>query len=907
MSKSKLVLLLALLYCASGANAQQGRGTILGTVTDSSGAAIAGAKVSIVNVDTAVAVNVETNKDGYYTSPGLNVGNYQVVAEHYGFKKAVRNGLVLQVDQQAEINIRLDIGAVSESVEVTGSAPLVNTENGSIGQVVENRNVQELPLNGRNAFALILLAPNVHSNAGPVQSGFADRGTSLSDWSINGGPNSVNNMLVDGVVASNSYYPDLNADLAVDAVQEFKVQSGAMSSEYGFTLGGVINVATKAGTNGFHGTTYEFVRNNVFDSRNAFAAAELPFRYNQYGLALGGPVIIPKAYNGRNRTFFFGNWEQYNYINDSQSITSVPIASWRNGDFSNLYTATGALIPTYDPSTTVVNPNGSGYIRTQFPGNKIPTSELDPVAQKINSFYPSPNLTPANQFTQANNYLASVALNSTMQQYTTRVDHRFSDTDTFFARYTFFVNFTDNGTASPWPDPAVRERFDHFNTRNSAFAETHVFSPTIVNDFRVGTARQYFPFQAASYNEGYPAKLGLPANVPNTVFPLISDGYTSFSTGVVGLRGALTWDFNDTLTIVKGAHSIKLGIEYRQMSGNNYQTANPSGTFNFSSALTNNPQSPSGNGSTYADFILGAVSSASIGTYIGESEKGFSLSGFVQDDWRLTARLKLNLGLRYDYQQPPFERNCGTSNFNPYQKDPLGLTGRLDFACQDYGRTFLASQGTNFAPRVGFAYDLHGNGKTVIRGGYAIFYPQLMNLLYFGNTTGFAATTTSYNPPGANTNFPAFQLSQGLPTPPIQPLGKALGPDAFLGQGVSYDQGQQRVPMSQQWNLSVQKTLPGNWVFDLAYAGNHVTNQVAGNYNLDQLNPEYLSLGNALQEIRSPILTLRRYRARLARRRDHYQAAVAVAFPVLHQRHRAQSPSRRFYLPRRNVDRPEAP
>ncbi len=525
----------------------------------------------------------------------------------------------------------------------------------------------------------------------------------------------------------------------------------------------------------------------------------------------------------------------------------MPIASLRNGDFSNLFTATGTLIPVYDPGTTVVNPNGSGYVRSVFPNNKIPTNQLDPVSQKINAFYPLPNLAPANQFTQANNYLASVALNSTMQQYTTRVDHRISDKDTLFARYTFFVNYTDNGTASPWPDPAVRDRYDHFNTRNSSFAETHVFSPTIVNDFRVGTARQYFPFQAASFNEGYPAKLGFPSNVPNTVFPLISDGYTAFSTGVVGLRGALTWDFNDTLTVVKGAHTIKMGIEYRQMSGNNYQTANPSGTFNFAAGLTGNPQSQSGTGSTYADFILGAVSSASVGTYIGESEKGFSLSGFVQDDWRITPRLKLNLGVRYDYQQPPFERNCGTSNFNPYKKDPLGLTGRLDFACQDYGRAFLAPQHTNFAPRVGFAYDLTGNGKTVIRGGYAIFYPQIMNLLYFGNVTGFAATTTSYNPPGNNTNLPAFQLSQGFPTPPIQPLGKALGPDAFLGQGVSYDQGQQKVPMSQQWNISVQKTLPGSWVVDLAYSGNHVTNSPAGNYNLDQLDPQYLSLGNALQ------------------------------------------------------------
>ncbi|HLJ18148.1 MAG TPA: carboxypeptidase regulatory-like domain-containing protein [Bryobacteraceae bacterium] len=847
--KPTIAVLVALICFASGAHAQQGRGTIFGTVTDSSGAAVTGAKVSILNVDTNTATNTETNSQGYYTSPPLIVGNYQVVVAQAGFKKEVRSGVSLQVDQHAEIDLQLTVGAVGESVEVTAETPMVNTENASVGQVIENKRVQELPLNGRSAFALILLSPDVHSNAGPVQSGFADRGTSLSDWSINGGPNAVNNMLVDGMVASNSYYPDLNADLAVDAVQEFKVQSGSMSSEYGFTLGGVINVATRTGTNDYHGSLYEFVRNNIFDSRNTFAAAELPFRYNQYGLALGGPVLIPKLYNGKNRTFIFGNWEQYHYIKYSQSITSTPIAAQRNGDFSQLLDATGKLIPVYDPATTAVNPSGSGYIRQLFPGNIIPASRLDPVAQKINQFYPLPNLAPSNPYTNANNYLSSVSQTTTMQQYTTRVDHRFSDNDTFFARYTYFVNYTDNGTSSPWPNPAVRARYDNFETRNTAVSETHTFSPTMLNEIRVGIARQYFPFQAASYGQNWPQQLGFPASVPNTTVPTItSNGYTAFTTGTVGIRGALTWDATDIVTIVRGAHSIKLGIEYRLLFGNNYQTASPSGSFTFTPTLTGNPQAQSGTGSAYADFLLGDPSTATVGTYVGESEKGYSLSGFVQDDWRVSAKLNVNLGLRYDYQQPPYERNCGTSNFNPYVVDPnTGLPGRLQFACKDYGKTFLDSDYKNFGPRVGFAYDLRGNGRTVIRGGYAIFYPSIFNLTYFGNTSGFAATNTTYNPPGGNSNLPALVLSQGFPTPPIQPLGSALGPSAFLGQSVSYDQPNQKTPMSQQWDFSVQKQLPGNWVVDATYSANHGTHLVAGNYPLDSLNPQYLSLGNALQ------------------------------------------------------------
>jgi hypothetical protein len=848
MSRTIARLAIISLFLVSILSAQQGRGTIFGTVTDPSGASVYAAKVSIINVDTNNVTETETNAAGYFTSPPLIVGNYRVTAELGGFKKGIRSGLSLQVDQHAEVDFTLQVGGVNESIQVTGETPLVNAENASVGQVIENKRVEDLPLNGRNAFALVLLSPAVHSNAGPVQSGFTDRGTSLADLSINGGPNAVNNMLVDGTVATNSYYPDLNANLAVDSVQEFKVTSGSMSSEYGFTLGGVVNVATKAGTNAYHGTAYEFVRNNDFDARNAFASSMLPFHYNQYGLAFGGPLIIPKVYNGKNRTFFFGNWEQYHYNQSSQSILSTPIAAQRTGDFSTLFNATGTLIPIYDPATTAVNPNGSGYVRKVFAGNLIPANELDPVAKNVNQYYPLPNRTPSNLFTNANNYQSTVSLTTTMQQYTTRVDHRISDKDSIFGRYTYMVTWTDNGNQGPWPDPITRARYDNFETRNTAVDETHIFSPAVVNEIRLGIARQYFPFQVASFNENIPQKLGLPSNVPNMALPNFSNGYSGFPTQTIGLRGALTWDATDTVTYVHGNHSIKAGIEYRLLFGNNYQTNNPSGSFNFSQGLTGNPQAQSGTGSTYADFLLGDVANASVGTYIGESEKGYSLSGFVQDDWRVSKRLNVNVGLRYDYQQPPYERNCGTSNFNPYVSDPnTGLMGEMQYACKGYGKSFLNPDHTDFAPRVGFAYDLLGNGKTIVRGGYAIFYPSIFTLQYFGNTQGFASTNTSYTPAGNNGNLVAFQLKNGFPSAPIQPLGAALGSSFLLGQGVSYNQPNDKTPMSQQWDFSVQKQLPGNWVVDLAYAGNHGTHLVAGSYAMNQLNPQYLSNGTALQ------------------------------------------------------------
>jgi hypothetical protein len=434
-----------------------------------------------------------------------------------------------------------------------------------------------------------------------------------------------------------------------------------------------------------------------------------------------------------------------------------------------------------------------------------------------------------------------------MHQYTLRTDERISNSDSFFLRFTYYDAYTNNCPCT-FPNLALNGRYDHFGTRNAAFGETHSFSPRLINELRVGIARQYFPFQSASYGENWPSKLGLPASVPNTVFPTISNGYSTLGNGTVGIRGALTWDAADTLTFVLGSHSIKFGSEYRLLFGNNYQTSTPSGSFSFSAALTGNPQSQSGTGSTYADFLAGAVSSASGGTYIGESQKGYTVTGFIQDDWRVRRNLNVNIGLRYDYQEPPFERNCGTSNFNPSATNPLlNIRGEMQYACKDYGATYLLPDYKDFAPRIGFAWDPFSHGTTVLRGGFAVFYPGTFNITYFGSTAGFASTNTSYSAQGGNTNFPAFYLSQGFPTPLIQPLGAALGPSAFLSQGVTYDQASQKTPTSIQWNLSTQRQIKGSWVVSASYTGNHGVHLVGGSYNVNQLNPQYLSLGTSLQ------------------------------------------------------------
>jgi hypothetical protein len=850
MSKAAVTLLaILLLPLAVTSLAQQGTGGIFGTVTDPSGAPIVGSPVAVTNVDTNVTTKTTTGERGDYIFPRLPVGDYSVTASQAGFKSLVRTGVVLQVDQRAEVNLQLQLGDVGEKVEVTGDAPLVNTTNATVGEVIENRRIEELPLNGRNALSLMYLSPDVKAQAGT--SGFADRGTALSNVSINGGPSSINSFLLDGGSNNQAFLQDLNVNPTVDSIEEFKVQSGVMPAEFGFTLGGVVNMVTKSGTNSVHGSAYEFVRNNDFDARNAFATGITPYRYNQFGGAVGGPVYIPKTYDGRDKTFFFFNIEHWQYSYANSIITSVPTAAQRAGDFSGLLTASGALTPIYDPASTVVNPNGSGYVRTVFPGNVIPGSLLDPVAQKFLSYLPLPNRTPSNAFTQANNLIALAPAALHMTQYMIKLDHHFSEKDTMFFRYFYYQEFNNNGGNDIYTSPLFDYRYDHYTAKNAIVTETHTFSPTLLNELHLSLARNYFPFQAASFNSGITSTLGLPASVPDLEMPNVSAGLPGTADLSDGIRGQTSWQLADSVTWVRGLHTLKMGFDIRLQQANNFQPSGLSGSYTFASALTSNPQSPSGTGSSVATFVLGQVSSASIVTALGESEKGHSISGFVQDDYRIAPHLTLNLGLRYDYQPWAVERNNGLSNFVPTAVDSVnGLKGAVLYAGKGFSGSPLGGTPMNsFGPRAGLAWDITGNSKTVFRTGYGIYYENVVSRDLFGNTAGFASTTTSYSPPGGNTNLPAFKFSQGLPTPPTQPLGSALGPAAFLGQGVSYDQSGQSVPRAQEWNASLQRQLPGQWVVELGYAGNHANHLVAGGYNLDQLNPSYLSQGNALQNL----------------------------------------------------------
>lgn len=826
---------LASILLAATAAAQQGRGTILGTVTDPAGAAVPGAIVSVTNTGTNISFRTETGSEGYYTTPGLVVGQYSVTVEAKGFKKAVRTGITLEIDQRASVNVVLELGSLAEAIEVTGAPPLVDVSSATMGNVVENRRVQDLPLNGRNVFNLVLLTPNVRNNSNATGPGIAERGSGVANISINGGQGGYNAFSIDGANAQNTVLNEANVNPAPDSIQEFKVQSVASSAEYGFTLGGTVNVATKSGTNEYHGSVYEYLRNDYFDARNAFSTSKAPLRYNQYGGALGGPVWLPKIYDGRNRTFFFYNFEGYRRRAWGDSYSTVPPMDQRGGDFSNLRDARGTLIPIYDPATTQANPSGSGFVRQPFAGNIVPKNRFDSVTPKMLDFIAAPNAVPTNIYQNTNNLFYRSGAGTDSDQNAIRLDQKITDRNTMYFRYMDFWHrpMPVTGGVIPWE---IGGRDDRYKTRNAVLSDTHTFSPRIVNDFRVGLARQYFTYGSPTVGQGWPKKLGLPEGFAD-VMPIVNFGIT-IGPGFVGnIRAGTGWQFFDSVNMIFGKHSLKAGSEVRLNSGvAGVMAPANAGSWNFS-GLTANPQAATGTGSGLAQFLLGSVSNGSVTSQGATTINNYSASFFIQDDWRFTRRLNLNLGLRYDYQQSPYEKHNRMTNFNIFEMNPeTKLPGLVQYADLTPFSPVLGGK-PNLSPRFGFAYDVRGDGRTALRGAYSIFYATVHNVTY--GSSGYGTYNTQYQPPNGNSNYPAFQFSQGLPSPWLPPLGNKLGPSANISGGVTWVQAYQDTPMSQQWNLSLQHQFKSGWMMEAAYTGNHGTHLEARSYDYNQLDDKY--------------------------------------------------------------------
>jgi len=415
-------------------------GQITGRVLDATGGAIAQVEIRAINANTGIETAVSSDNEGQYVIPLLPPGEYRLGVQKTGFRPLSRTGINLQVDQVARIDLRLEVGSIADSVTVTGEAPLVDQETSSLGQVIGNKQILEMPLNGRNVLSLVRLAAGVTplngDNAGFVESG----NFNVSNITVSGGRGSMNAILLDGANNTAPEREEIAVSPSVDAVQEFKVYTNGAPAEFGRSTGGVISIVTKSGTNNLHGSLFEFVRNEKLDARNAFASTRPPFRYNQFGGSAGGPVWLPKLYNGRNRSFFFFTYEGWRYIDYQNRLLSVPTALQREGDFSQTRAPNGSVIPIFDPETTAANPSGTGFVRSPFPAGRIPASRFDRISAQILQAVPLPNRPPSNAITNVQNYEEQRRRATNNDQWLGRFDHNVTDRHRLSYRLAYNLN-----------------------------------------------------------------------------------------------------------------------------------------------------------------------------------------------------------------------------------------------------------------------------------------------------------------------------------------------------------------------------------------------------------------------------------------------------------------------------------
>jgi hypothetical protein len=763
------------------------------------------------------------------------------------------------------LDFTLKIGSMTETVQVTGAAPLVESTTASMGQVLTAQSIVDLPLNQRNAYSLIFLAPGVQGNVSFTYNS--------DNFSINGGRPGSTDILVDGIPsAPNLANPIVGIAVfpSVDAVQEFKVQTNMYSAEFGRSGSGIINLIYKSGTNQFHGSAYEFLRNSDLDSNNFFSnksGTPLPsFKRSQFGGSLGGPVIISHVYRGKDKTFFFVDYEGLRQGTATTLLTTVPTAAQRNGDFSQTFNATGQLVTIYDPSTTVAQ--GSGYVRSPFPGNMIPANRLDAAAKNIVQYYPLPNQ-PGLPFSGTNNYYVATTSIEDTNSVDAKIDENLSDRSRFFVRYS---RLSLNQPAPVELPSAIRVAQNapdnQAQTNNSAaFDYTLTLSPSDLLEFRYGFARIKLDYTSISLGFN-PTQLGFPssiaANADHLLFPGIAPA-NYYSLGNPGQGDTRFPGFDSHIVAVEntrifGAHTLRLGWEGRLFRSNDTESGSSTGNYSFAAGLTQGPNPNTAStiaGNSIATLLLGGGS----GSMLIDSKDGATQShyfgAFVQDDWKVSRKLTVNLGLRYDLDIPRTERYNRMETFNPTIPSPLagpsgiaGLSGGTVFVgINGAGRRQFDPQWTNFDPRFGLAYQLTPN--TVIRGGYGIFFAATLRPANatIGNE-GFSAETDFNSSPNGLTQ--SVFLSNPFPNGFNKPVGNTQG--LLTGIGSSFENpltGDNTVPYTENWDIDIQRQLPGDILVDAAYVGSHGVNlnkSGENQLNIDQLTAGSISQGTKLQQ-----------------------------------------------------------
>ena len=836
--------------------AQSYTASVRGVVTDASQAAVPAAGVTITDVNRNTRQSANTDSAGQYVFTALPPGKYSLAVEAAGFEKYAHSPFELLVQQQATIDVQLTLGSVTTTVQVESNAPLINTTSATLGQVVENKYILSLPLAGRAPLALVALTPGV------TPSNLSPGGQTNTNFTANGTRNSTADVLLDGMsvanVEQNSGITNLEYQPSVDVVQEFKVQTNYFSAEFGNTGGAIVNVITKSGTNELHGDLYEFHRNSALNANNWFsnrAGRSIPdFKRNVYGGTVGGPVRIPHFYNGKNRTFFFYDFEGNQQDSATTKTVSVPTVLERAGDFSDSRASNGQLITIFNPYDTYKTSAGN-TLRMPFAGNVVPKSMQDPIALKALASYPEPN-SDGLQFTHANNYFAQGVNTSGADQMDIKLDHNISDKQRFTSRYS--VNWGSSVPAVLWG--SLADPFSNGDsssrTQNFVFDYTRTQSPTTIVTLRYGLLRQHAVTIPKSLGFDQ-TSLGLPSIYLTSgvkMWPNFSpEGYQA--TGQVGygyiIRGDDVNSFTGSVTKILGGHTLKLGAEARLMRMNYFQPGYPQGHMAFSRATTNQDpnQSSSFQGNAIASMLIGWGSggdyhidppSASASQYYGF---------YAQDDWKLTRKLTVNLGLRYDFDVPRTERYNRYSWFDPNAPSPLAgkvpgdenLKGQFMFA-DDNTRSPIDGDYNNVQPRIGLAYAL--NDKTAIRAAYGIFYTVSRATIKGHTGSGFSTDSTpEWSRDGGLTRYASMEnpYPNGLTIPP----GNSEGAATFLGLGVGTETRPDQNPQYQQWNFSIQRALPGDSVFQVNYTGGKGTHLYfgGGTESLDRLDPSYWGLG----------------------------------------------------------------
>jgi hypothetical protein len=861
----RAVLLMALLSAVC--IGQEYRSTITGRITDPQQAVVPNVDITVTETNTGARFKTISGAEGQYTVPFLLPGAYSITADVAGFKRYVHEGFTIGANERKALDIALEVGGTTESVNVVADAPLLATATASTGQVISEKMVLNLPLSGRSPLTFASLAYGVVFNPPPQTIQPWSNG-SASGFAIAGAPNQQNEILIDGVQNSSmdsggtinlvGYSPP------VDAVSEVKVESFSTDGAYGHTGGGTINVVLKGGTNTFHGSAYEFNQASALSANGFFAnKAGKPKTlnlYNQWGMSVGGPVMIPKVINGRNKLLFFFAYEGVHQKTPAWNTMTVPAPDQSSGDFSKLL-ALGANYQIYDPNTNVKQ--GAQVRRDPFPNNVIPPSRINPIAKALLAYYPAPN--QAGTIDGKNNFYTSMG--GTATRYANeigRLDYNISDRH----KLSFSVRNNESiGTNQDYFSNGATGNSADLRNVGGTIDDVFAFSPTMFLDVRFNAQRNS-EFRMGSGDEFDIAALGFPASltalVPHGQFPGFGiSGIQALGSNAGGWRPYDNFQIFPTATKVTARHTLKFGGDLRLSRFSWTQWGWSTGYYNFDTSwtqgpLSNSPAGPTGQG--MAAFLLGLPSSGQFDVNTSQTSSNGYRSVFLNDDFRVKKSLTLNLGIRYEYETPTVERfNRSTNGFDftspspisaaaaaAYAKNPIPevpvsqfkTLGGLLFANPN-ARNLYNTTKHNFSPRFGFAWTPSGLSKMVIRGGTGVyFFPNNVGGLGV-NQPGFSVSTPLVSTLDGGLT-PYATLGNPFPGGLMQATGSSAGLATLLGQGISFLNPNLPNGYSARWNLNVQRELPGNMVLEVGYIGNHAV-RLPMSESLNAIPAQYLS------------------------------------------------------------------